>query len=133
MIKTYGSNRIAVSIDVKNQKAYYNGWQTNAKKNVNKEIMDFINIGVKNFIITDISKDGMMNGIDIESFKELKILYPNINFLLAGGITTIDDLIKIKENNFDGGIIGKAYYEGNLNIEEVNKKSKIKNICLFRL
>ena len=74
--------------------------------------------GVKTVIYTDISKDGMMIGPNIETTKEL-IDKTGINIIASGGVTTMTDLEKVDKIGSYGVIIGKAIYQGALNLQEV--------------
>lgn len=75
-------------------------------------------IGVKTVVYTDISKDGMMSGPNIESTKEL-VEQSGINIIASGGVSTMSDLESVESINAQGVIIGKALYQGALDLKEV--------------
>ena len=119
--------KIVVSIDFKNisgtlyvQKA---GWleKTNFEPVALAVAME--KAGVRTIVVTDISKDGTLAGPNIEGLKQI-LSAVNISVIASGGISSLEDIKKLKEiknKNLEGVIIGKALYEGSLNLEEANK------------
>ena len=71
-----------------------------------------ISLGVTNIFCTDISKDGMMAGPSIDLYKKIIEQHPEINLIASGGVSSINDVLKLKEIGCTGAIIGKAIYEG---------------------
>ena len=117
-------NKIAVSLDVKNGFIFLSGW----KKQTNILAADFIkeieNFGVSRIIYTDIDKDGTKNGPNIKDTIELssKVKIP---FIISGGISSIEDIKKIKSlnnSNIEGVIVGKSIYDGDIKISELAKQ-----------
>ena len=117
-------NKIAVSLDVKNGLIALSGW----KKQTNISAIDFIkkieNFGVSRIIYTDINKDGTKKGPNIKDTVELssKVKIP---FVISGGISSIDDIKKIKSlnnSNIEGVIVGKSIYDGDIKINELVKQ-----------
>ena len=121
-VDTYGE-KIAVGIDCKNGKVYGRGWLEGS----DLEYIDFAkkmeSIGVKNIIVTDISKDGTLEGPNVEMLKELK-KNVNIDITASGGIRDIDNIKDLLEADLYGAITGKAIYAGTLSLEEAIKISK---------
>ena len=70
--------------------------------------------GVTNFIYTDIEKDGTFQGVSIETIESITKEY-HLNLIVAGGISSIDDIKNLEKLNVEGVIIGKAFYENHLN------------------
>ena len=122
MIKKYG-NKIAVSVDAKNEKVAVKGWKENVELNSVEFCKKLSDIGIKTIIYTDISKDGMLNGTNLEIYKKLsKIVKSNI--IASGGITFLDEIKELNKNGVYGAIVGKAIYSGNLDLKEVLEVSK---------
>ncbi len=121
-VNTYGE-KISVGIDCKNGKVYGRGWLEGS----NLDYIDFAkkmeSIGVKNIIVTDISKDGTLEGPNVEMLKELK-KNVNIDITASGGIRDIDNIKDLLEADLYGAITGKAIYAGTLSLEEAIKISK---------
>ena len=117
-------NKIAVSLDVKDGFIFLSGWkkQTNIlAANFLKEIQNF---GVSRIIYTDINKDGTKEGPNIKDAIELsnKVKIP---FIISGGISSIEDIKKIKSlnnPNIEGIIVGKSIYDGDVKIKELAKE-----------
>jgi len=117
-------NKIAVSLDVKDGFIFLSGW----KKKTNIFAADFIkeieNFGVSRIIYTDINKDGTKKGPNIKDTIDLssKVKIP---FIISGGISSIEDIKKIKSlnnSNIEGVIVGKSIYDGDIKISELAKQ-----------
>jgi len=117
-------NKIAISLDVKDGFIFLSGWkkQTNIlAANFLKEIKNF---GVSRIIYTDINKDGTKEGPNVKDTIELsnKVKIP---FIISGGISSIEDIKKIKSlnnSNIEGVIVGKSIYDGDIKIKELAKE-----------
>lgn len=109
-------NNIAVGIDVKDGYAAVKGWTESA----NIKFADFLDkmceLGVKNFICTDISRDGAMKGANIKFYQEILKLNDKINLIASGGVSTLEDVRDLAELNIYGAIIGKALYTGDIEL-----------------
>lgn len=119
-VKIYG-RKIAVGIDASKGMVAINGWEKISDISALDLCKKMAGYGVKYVIYTDISKDGMMSGPNIESTKEL-IEKTGINIIASGGITTMADIEKAADIGAEGVIIGKALYQGKLNLKEVINK-----------
>ena len=121
--KSRFKDRVVISIDAKNGYVRAKGWveETSVKAvNLAREAAKF---GIRAINYTDISKDGMLGGPNIESLKEL-LAVPGLDIIVAGGVSTIDDVKKLKSLEADGlkgMIIGKALYEGRIDLGEAMK------------
>ena len=121
-VDTYGE-KIAVGIDCKDGKVYGRGWLEGS----NLDYLDFAkkmeNIGVKNIIVTDISKDGTLQGANVEMLKKLKSTV-DIDITASGGVRDLDNIKELMEIDLYGAITGKAIYAGTLSLEEAIRISK---------
>ncbi|MBU0547681.1 MAG: 1-(5-phosphoribosyl)-5-[(5-phosphoribosylamino)methylideneamino]imidazole-4-carboxamide isomerase [Candidatus Omnitrophica bacterium] len=122
--KKFGEN-IIVSIDARGKKVLTQGWN----KTVSKTILDFAKelkeVGFKQLIYTDISKDGALVGPNILGIKEL-IRKTGLDVIASGGVASLKDLLKLKclqKKGLSGVIIGKALYEGKFTLVEALKLS----------
>ncbi|MES2849657.1 MAG: 1-(5-phosphoribosyl)-5-[(5-phosphoribosylamino)methylideneamino]imidazole-4-carboxamide isomerase [Bacteroidota bacterium] len=113
----FGADKFLVGADVLDEKIKISGWLEDGGINVFDFIGKMIGLGVTNIFCTDISKDGAMNGPSVELYKKIIEEHPEINLIASGGVTTIDDVIKLKEIGCTGAIIGKAIYEGTIALE----------------
>ena len=116
-------NKIVMAMDIRNGLIALAGW----KKQTNISALDFVkeieNFGVSRIIYTDINRDGTKKGPNVEDVIKLSIKV-KIPFIISGGIASIEDVKKIKmlsESNIQGVIIGKAIYDGNIEIRDLIK------------
>lgn len=117
-IVQFGSTHIVVGIDAKNGKVAIEGWEKISKFPTIETCLYMKKLGVDTIIYTDISKDGMMLGPNIEATQEL-LFKTNMNIIASGGVTKIRDLEKLQQIGVAGAIIGKSLYQNKLNLSEV--------------
>ena len=120
-ILRYGQDQIIVGADVRSKNLAINGWQEDTSINIFDFINDFVDAGVKNFVCTDIDKDGMMTGSSIDLYKEILDHFPRINLIASGGVSSIEEIQELKNLGLHGVILGKALYEGLLDMDELIK------------
>ncbi|MGB3079128.1 MAG: 1-(5-phosphoribosyl)-5-[(5-phosphoribosylamino)methylideneamino]imidazole-4-carboxamide isomerase [Saprospiraceae bacterium] len=118
-IKKYGADKIILGADCKERKIATHGWQENSNIDVISFIQDYARNGAKYSIVTDIDKDGMLSGPSFNLYKEI-LSKTTITLIASGGITTIEDVKQLKELRCEGAIIGKAIYEGTVNLKELS-------------
>lgn len=121
-VKLYGE-KIAVGADVKDSAIAIKGWLEKSDYTLDAFFEKMQDIGVKNIICTDISKDGAMKGTNRELYKELSKKY-SLDITASGGISSLDDVKALKEINLYGAIIGKAYYTGAIDLKEAIEVAK---------
>ena len=116
-------NKIALSLDVRKGYVALSGW----KKQTDILASDFIkkikNVNISRIIYTDINKDGTKSGPNFQETVDLSNL-TKIPFVISGGVSSINDVINVKKNkyqNIEGIIIGKAIYDGNIDIKQLSK------------
>jgi phosphoribosylformimino-5-aminoimidazole carboxamide ribotide isomerase len=113
-------DRVAIDIAIKDGKLAGDGWEKTEKENVEFFIEFLEQNGIKMFVITDISKDGMMDGINETSINSI-LKYITTNAIISGGVTTIDDvktILAMNKSRINGMIIGKALYENKIKLSE---------------
>ncbi len=118
----YG-DKIAVGVDIKDGYVAIRGWTEKSEY----ECFDFCekmqNIGISTLICTDISKDGVMMGTNHALYRELSKRF-GMNIIASGGVSSIDDVVKLRGLDIYGAIIGKAYYTGAIKISEAVEAAK---------
>ena len=119
-VKQYGT-KIALGVDAKNGMAAISGWEEVSEISAVDLCLKMKAYGVKDVIYTDISKDGMMSGPNITATKEL-IEKTGMDIIASGGVSTMKDLENVQSIGTAGVIIGKALFNGALDLEEVIKK-----------
>ena len=119
-VKRYGT-KIALGVDAKNGMAAISGWEEVSEISAVELCLKMKAYGIKDVIYTDISKDGMMSGPNIEATKEL-IEKTGMDIIASGGVSTMKDLENVQSIGAAGVIIGKALFNGALDLSEVIKK-----------
>ena len=119
-IKKYGPDKIILGADCLNRKIATQGWLENSETDVVDFISDYQQKGIQYVICTDISKDGMLQGTSNELYREI-LEKTNIKLIASGGVSSMDDLIKLKELGCEGAIVGKAIYEGRIKLNDLKQ------------
>lgn len=120
-ITQFGAERLVVSLDAKAGQVVSHGWLQASGRAVLKVAQEMQKLGVTQVLHTEISRDGMMAGPDVQSVKEL-VRLGGLQVIASGGICSWDDLTQLTALGVDGAIIGQAIYTGKLRIAEMMKK-----------
>ena len=120
MLTEFGSEAIVCGLDAKNGKVAVRGWKENADVSPLELGKRLKALGAKYFLYTDVSRDGMLTGANVEMTVELSQKL-GVSVIASGGVKDIGDLKAIKERGIYGAILGKAYYEKKIEIEEAIK------------
>ncbi len=115
-VKKYGE-KIAVGIDAKDGVVAISGWETQSRYKAVEFALKMQDIGVKNIIYTDISRDGMLNGPNLNAMREMAEAL-SINVIASGGVSCIEDILDLKKTGVSGVIVGKAIYTGRIDLKE---------------
>jgi len=118
-LDVYGAENFVLSADVRDESIMINGWLESTGLRLYDLIDQYIQHGLKYITCTDIGKDGMMEGPNIELYTNLKARFPKLKINANGGITTLDDLKNLKSLSMYGAIIGKALYEQRIKLEDL--------------
>ena len=122
-VKEYGE-KIAVGVDIKDGYVAIKGW-TEVSELECSEFCEYLqSIGVKTVICTDISKDGLLAGTNLELYRELSRKF-DIDIVASGGITSVDEVKTLAEMEIYGAILGKSLYEGTIDLEEALKVANV--------
>ncbi|GIU70779.1 MAG: 1-(5-phosphoribosyl)-5-[(5-phosphoribosylamino) methylideneamino] imidazole-4-carboxamide isomerase [Candidatus Nitrosocaldaceae archaeon] len=112
----YGKDRIIVAIDHRDGRVMINGWKSSTDIDIINAINNFKSIGIEKFLVTNIDKDGTLEGVDIDTLSKISNL---AKIIASGGVASIDDIIKLKKMKIYGVILGKALYDNKIRLEEV--------------
>jgi phosphoribosylformimino-5-aminoimidazole carboxamide ribotide isomerase len=118
-LSIYGPEKIILGADANNRKVATQGWLENSEIDVVDFIKDYERKGIFYVICTDIAKDGMLEGTSNILYSEI-INQTKVKFIASGGVSSIDDLVKLKLMGCEGAIIGKAIYEKRFTLEELS-------------
>lgn len=120
-IVSYGREKITLGADALNGKIAYNGWMQNTDIDILDHIGYFYDRGLKYVKTTDISKEGSLAGPAFDLYESIIKEFPEICVLASGGVRNIDDIRKLNDMGVFAVIFGKAYYEGNIKLEDLKE------------
>jgi len=117
----YGSDKIILGADAKDEKVAISGWLEESKEELLPFIKNYIAQGISYIICTDISKDGMLEGPSFDLYDKILLDNQNttIKLIASGGISSFDELPKLKALGCEGTIIGKAIYENKISLKQL--------------
>ena len=121
-VEKYGK-KIAVGVDIKDGFVAIKGWRETSALTCFDFFEQLSSLGVDTIICTDISKDGLLAGTNLELYAELSARF-NMNITASGGVSTLDDVKRLSEMNMYGAILGKAIYTGNIDLREALEVAK---------
>jgi len=125
-ISKYGGQKIILGADCKDGKIAINGWQEHSKVDIIPFIKDYQRKRIQYVICTDISKDGMLEGPSVELYKSIirecsSSDGQSIKLIASGGVSSIEDIPMLLELGCEGVIIGKALYEGHIDLRDLER------------
>jgi phosphoribosylformimino-5-aminoimidazole carboxamide ribotide isomerase len=120
-IVSYGREKITLGADARNGKISIKGWQKQTDLDIFEHIDYFYSRGLKYVKTTDISKDGLLGGPGFELYQDIINTFPDICVLASGGVRSIDDINRLNDMGVFAVIFGKAFYEGNIKLKELEK------------
>ncbi|MEM0940210.1 MAG: 1-(5-phosphoribosyl)-5-[(5-phosphoribosylamino)methylideneamino]imidazole-4-carboxamide isomerase [Bacteroidota bacterium] len=120
-INYYGPKKIILGADAVDGKIAITGWQESTDQNIEDFIKNYTENGIQYVISTDISKDGMLEGPSFDLYAKILEQVSEIKLIASGGVSSIDDLARLKDLRLDGVIIGKAFYEGFIQLKDLSK------------
>lgn len=123
LLKEY-PDRAILGMDLKDGKIAYGGWLETASESIDSFVTRMIDHGLQEILCTDISKDGTLSGPNLELYIELKSKFPQIRLIASGGVSSLEDLEKLDVENIDAVVVGKAYYEKRISLQQMRAVSK---------
>lgn len=120
-LTTYGADKIILGADAKDGKIAINGWQENTDESLEDFIKKYTDKGISKTICTDIGRDGMLQGPAIDLYASVLERFPDLYLIASGGVSSMDDIRKLDEAKVPAVIFGKAFYEGNISLKDMEK------------
>lgn len=122
----FGAEAIVIAIDVNIDangvpRVAVDGWQETSSKSLSDVLEPLLDAGCKHVLCTDISRDGMLSGSNIDLYAALKKQYPQIEWQASGGVAGLEDLTQLQAVNCDAVILGKALLTGKFTLQEALK------------
>ena len=108
----YGADKFLPGADVLDRKIKIYGWKENTDIDIFNFIENLLQLNIAKIFCTDISKDGMMQGPSIDLYKEIQLI-------ASGGISCYEDLVVLRDAGCSGAIIGKAFYENKISLQQI--------------
>ena len=115
----HGADTIFLGADFKGEHILINAWVDQSTLTLAGFIADYLATGATTFICTDVSKDGLLQGPSLATYRSLVQQFPTARFIASGGVTTVADLELLAEVGMHGAIIGKAIYEGTISLTDL--------------
>jgi phosphoribosylformimino-5-aminoimidazole carboxamide ribotide isomerase len=124
LVKQIGADRITLAVDFTRDErgdtfVAWQGWQRSGNLPATELLSRGANYGIRHFLCTDISRDGMLSGPDVNLYREWQTLFPAQEVQVSGGVGCLEDLRNLKQNAARAVIVGKALYEGKIKLSEV--------------
>ena len=120
-ITNYGNEKIILGADVKNEKIAVSGWYETSNCNLIAFLNEYTQVGISKVICTDIEKDGTLQGTATDLYKKILNKFPNLHLIASGGVSQWNDIDALENINVPSVIVGKAIYEGNITLSEIEK------------
>ncbi|MDR0811540.1 MAG: 1-(5-phosphoribosyl)-5-[(5-phosphoribosylamino)methylideneamino]imidazole-4-carboxamide isomerase [Paludibacter sp.] len=120
-LEKYGGEKIILGADAKDGKVAVAGWEESTDLELITFIKNYMRIGIKKVICTDIRKDGMLQGASVELYKKILLSTPEIYLIASGGVGSIRDIEMLDEAKISAVITGKAIYEGKIKLNDLRK------------
>ena len=120
LLTSYGNEKLVISVDHNDGLIVVNGWQQTTKISLIDAVTEFTEMGFSEYLSTSIVRDGTLQGPDLKPLQEINEI-EKVNLIVSGGISNIEDVIKVKELKPFGVILGKALYENQVTIEEAKR------------
>ncbi len=118
-LSEYGGERIILGADAKNERVAVSGWEEGTTLWVYDFVQKWVEAGAKYTISTDVAKDGLLQGPSFELYKNLQAQCPTLNIIASGGVSNMSDLEALAEMKIYGVIVGKAIYEGRVQLSDL--------------
>ncbi len=122
LIRDFGGQVFIIASDVIDEKISINGWTQQTDVKIFDLITDYSRLGIRKFMCTDITRDGTLSGVNTDLYKSLKALYPDNYIIASGGVSSKKDINELEKAGVDAVIIGKAFYEDMIPIENLTLK-----------
>ena len=113
-------NKLSIALDIKDNQIASHGWQQTNATSLNDIIDQYNKKNIHSFFVTDVANDGMLSGLNMHTFQNIKKL-TNKPITIGGGVKDILDIALSKKNGFDNVVVGKAIYENKISLESLIK------------
>ncbi|MGI8555650.1 MAG: 1-(5-phosphoribosyl)-5-[(5-phosphoribosylamino)methylideneamino]imidazole-4-carboxamide isomerase [Pyrinomonadaceae bacterium] len=123
-LEKFGGEKILLGADVKNENLAIDGWQTETEIKILPFLQNYFAKGVSQVFVTDISKDGLLQGSANELYAKVLSEIPELKLIASGGVSKIEDILELEKIGCAGVIVGKAIYEEKILLSELKNAGK---------
>ena len=117
----FGAEKIILGADVKDNRISVNGWKEESQQELLPFLDGYTQEGIRKVLCTDISRDGMLQGPSIDLYKEIMAQFPDMHLIASGGVSGLDDIIRLDEAGIPAVVFGKALYEGRITLNDLKR------------
>ena len=118
-MEKFGGERFILAADIREGKLTTHAWKNQSDQDVDDLIESLLPYGLQQVLCTDISRDGMLQGIDRGFYVRLREKFPDLRIIASGGVSSLDDLKMLEQAGIDATVVGKAIFEGMLDLDEL--------------
>ena len=123
-LEKYGAEKMILGADVRDGLISINGWKEDSTEQLLPFLKRYVDMGVKNVLCTDISKDGTLAGPATLLYQDVMAAYPTLNLIASGGVSSIGDIEELESAGIPSVVFGKAIYEGRIDMKELINRTK---------
>ncbi|NLS37823.1 1-(5-phosphoribosyl)-5-[(5-phosphoribosylamino)methylideneamino]imidazole-4-carboxamide isomerase [Fructobacillus tropaeoli] len=120
-VTRFGPEKIVVGVDGQDGQVKTAGWTEASQQSFAEVVSAMTALGVTNFIVTDISRDGTLSGPNVALLKQLQQDFPASRFVVSGGVSTLADIATLQESGLVDMIVGRALYDGDLTLADLKE------------
>lgn len=117
----FGAEKIILGADVKDNRISVNGWKEESQQELLPFLDGYTQEGIRKVLCTDISRDGMLQGPSIDLYKQIMGQFPDMHLIASGGVSGLDDIIRLDEAGIPAVVFGKALYEGRITLKDLKR------------
>ena len=118
-LEKFGAERMILGADVRHGKISINGWKEDSGEDLLPFLQKYVDVGVRNVLCTEISKDGTLAGPAVELYKDIMDAYPQLHLIASGGVSSKEDIEALDAAGIPAVVFGKAIYEGRIDLREI--------------
>lgn len=118
-MEQFGGERFILAADIRDGKVTTHAWKHQSGLSVDDLVASLLPYGLQQVLCTDISRDGMLRGVDRSFYDRLRNRFPDIKLIASGGVSSLDDLKMLESAGINAAVVGKAIFEGLLDLDEL--------------
>jgi phosphoribosylformimino-5-aminoimidazole carboxamide ribotide isomerase len=120
-VNRYTADRFILAADVRDDEIRVAGWQEASGKKWRETLAAYLKLGITRIMVTDIERDGMMKGPNVDLYSQIREAFPSIELIASGGVASATDIESLDRIGVDAVIVGKALLEGAIEVEQVKR------------